>query len=103
MKTEWKSKRDIRKLCYLIDREIVFHCFDCTYKALQISSDRKNPLILAMLEKKCLCVRIISRSCLEETNHELDRNAYVSVVCVRNLLFSKSLISNLIQLINHLL
>ena len=78
MRTEWKSKDDIRKQWFLVDREIVFHsCFDCVWKALQISSYRQNPLILAMLEKKCLSVRFISRSCLEETNYELDRNLYV--------------------------
>ena len=43
MKTEWKSKDDIRKKWFLTDREIVFHsCFDCVYKALEISSYRKN-------------------------------------------------------------
>ena len=79
MKTEWKWKDDILKQWFLIDREIVFHlCFDCVYKALQISSYRKNPLILVMLGKKCLGARFISRSCLEESNHELDRNFYVS-------------------------
>ena len=30
MRTEWKSKDDIRKQWFLVDREIVFHsCFDC--------------------------------------------------------------------------
>ena len=30
MRTEWKSKDDIRKQWFLMDREIVFHsCFDC--------------------------------------------------------------------------
>ena len=30
MMTEWKSKDDIRKQWFLVDREIVFHsCFDC--------------------------------------------------------------------------
>ena len=78
MKTKWKSKDDIRKQWFLIDRKIVFHsCFDCVYKTLQISSYRKKQLILEMLRKKCLGVRLISRSCLEETNHELDRNLYV--------------------------
>ena len=79
MRTEWKSKDGMRKQWFLIDSEIVFNsCFDCVYKALQISSYRKNALILAMLEKKCLGVRFISRSCLEETNHELNRNFHVS-------------------------
>ena len=79
VKTERKSNDDIPKQWFLIDSEIVFNsCFDCVYKALQISSYRKNALILAMLEKKCLGVRFISRSCLEETNQELNRNLYLS-------------------------
>ena len=45
-----------------------------------------------MLEKKCLGVRFFSRSCSEQTNHDLDRNFYVSPssfcrVCQERLLF----------------
>ena len=47
MKTEWKSKDDIRKQWFLTDCEIVFHsCFDCAYKALQISGCRKKLKVL---------------------------------------------------------
>ena len=49
------------------------------YKALKISSNRKIPQIWAMLEKKIFRVRFVSRSCLEETTHELERNLYISV------------------------
>ena len=79
MRTELKSKDGIQKQLFLIDGEIVFHpCFDCVYKALQISSYRNNALILAMPEKNCLGVTFISRSCLEETNYELNRSLYIS-------------------------
>ena len=33
-----------------------------------------------MLEKKCLGVRFLSKACSEQTNHELDRNLYVSPI-----------------------
>ena len=47
MKTEWKSKDDIQKQWFLTDCEIVFHsCFDCAYKALQISGCRKKLKVL---------------------------------------------------------
>ena len=79
MRTELKSKDGIQKQLFLIDGEIVFHpCFDCVYKALQISSYRNNALILAMPEKNCLGVTFISTSCLEETNYELNRSLYIS-------------------------
>ena len=55
MKTKWKSKDVIRKQWFLIDRKIVFHSwYDCVYKTRQISSYRKNQLILEMLKKSVL-------------------------------------------------
>ena len=102
MKTEWKSKDDMRKQWFLIDCEIVFHlCFDCVYKALQISSYRKNPQKSALvlgLSQGPVWEKVIMNS----TGISMFPLAH-SVVCVRNVLFSLPLISILIQLINHLL
>ena len=92
MKTEWKSKDDIRKQWFLTDCEIVFHsCFDCAYKALQISGCRKKtqgPVWKKLtMNSGGICMFLLAHS----------------VVCVSNVLFSMSLIRVLIQLINHLL
>ena len=107
MRTELKSKDGIQKQLFLIDGEIVFHpCFDCVYKALQISSYRNNALILAMPEN----IALVSRLSQDPAWKKLIMNSIGvcifplahSVVRVRNVLFSMSLISILNQLINHL-
>ena len=77
--TEWKSKNDILKQRFLINDEIVFHsCFGCIYKVLQNSTYRKKSLILEILKKKCVRLKFWSRSCLDLTNYNFDRNLYTS-------------------------
>ena len=75
--TEWKAKNDLGQW-FLTDGEIIFHsCFGCIYQVLQNSTYRKNLPILKVLKKKCVTVDFWSRSCLDLSNYNFDRNLYI--------------------------
>ena len=76
-RTDWKAKNDLGKW-FLTNGEIIFHsCFGCIYQVLQNSTYRKNLPILKVLKKKCVTVGFWSRSCLDLSNYNFDRNLYI--------------------------
>ena len=77
-RTEWKAKNDLRQW-FLTDGEIIFHsCFGCIHQALQNSTYRKYSPILEVLKNKCVAVEFWSRSCLDLSNYNFDRNLHIN-------------------------
>ena len=76
-RTEWKAKNDLGQW-FLTDGEMIFHsCFGCIYHVLQNSAYRKNSPILEVAKKKSVAVEFWSRSLLDLSNYNFDRNLYI--------------------------